>query len=63
MPLTQLLDRVEFASLSICRSGAEWQASLQVSRGSFRIRVGATPSEALAALFEPVPTALPPLPY
>lgn len=68
MQLPSILDRAEFASLSLVQVGKEWQASLEVTRGSFRIRMGATPSEALEALFgmeapSLCPAALPPLPY
>ena len=64
--LADALDAASFVSLTVCRSGAEWQASLEVESGAFRIRVGRTPSLALEALFEPVPAfapSLPPLPY
>jgi hypothetical protein len=66
-PLSQLLDDAArdgaLYSLSLVQSGQEWQANLQAERGSsFRVCHGATPSEALAALFVPVP-ALPPPPY
>lgn len=61
------LDRAEFASLNLCHTSDGWQASLETERGAFRIRVGATPSEALAALFEVggavLPPNPPPLPY
>lgn len=60
--LPEQLDAAAFHSLSLCRSGDEWQASLEVERNSFRIRTASTPSLAIAVLFEPAPT-LPPLPY
>lgn len=66
MTLPQSLDAADFKALNICRSGDEWQASMNVEGSAWRIRVGATPSEALAALFAEVPSAapaLPPLPY
>jgi hypothetical protein len=68
MPLSQELDRAEaFHSLSLCRTsvGGGWQANLQVEQGGgWRVCHGATPSEALGALFAPVPApCLPALPY
>lgn len=57
------LDAHPFRALTICRTASGWQASLEVSAGSFRIRTDATPSLALEALFLPVPSDLPPLPY
>jgi len=56
-----------FYSLSVVRvRDGEWQANLQTERGSnsFRVRHGATPSEAIAALFAPgrVPPCPVPLP-
>ncbi len=56
------LDGADFYSLSVVRSGVEWQANLAVEPGnSFRIRHGATPSEAIAALFvADAPLAPPP---
>lgn len=57
------LDRPDFLSLSIVRSGSEFQASYEVTRGSFRVRFGATPSAAIAELFAPAPRDLPPPPY
>lgn len=63
MPLPAELDAADYVALNICRTGREWQASLEVERGKFRIRIGATPSEAIAALFAPAPRFVPPLPY
>jgi hypothetical protein len=44
------LDRERFVSITICRSGGMWQASLETVPGSFRVRVAYTPSEALDAV-------------
>jgi hypothetical protein len=67
--LSHVLDTTEFNSLTLYRIGNEWQANLQVeSGGGWRVSHGATPSEAIAMLFEPVPVfapslAPPPPPY
>lgn len=61
--LPELLDRAEFVSLTLCRAGGEWQASLEVARGSFRVRVGSGPAEALAEVLGGGAETLPPLPY
>lgn len=52
----------QFHSLSVVRTrDGQWQANLQVEQGSnaFRICHGATPDEAIAALFAPVPVFKP----
>lgn len=55
----------QFYSLSVVKSGDGWQANLQAKPGSnvFRIRLGATPEEAIVALFASAPTIIPPPPY
>lgn len=61
--LSQLLDSAAFHSLSVVRLGQEWQANLAVERGnSFRVRHGATPSEAIAELFAAAPSDVPACP-
>lgn len=67
--ISDALDNTTFVSLSLCpgRDGL-WQANMQTERGGgWRVCHGATPSEALGAVFAPVPSDVPasllPLPY
>ena len=54
----------DFAGLTIWRrTDGSFQASVDLHGTGWRCATGATPAEALTALFEPVRVALPPLPY
>lgn len=59
--ILQSLDRASFSALNVCRSDGGWQASMQVGINSFRVRHGATPSEAIAELVGGV-SVVPPCP-
>jgi len=63
--LSALINSAEFYSVSVVRTRDDlWQANLQSARGvnSFRVTHGATPAEAIAELFAPVPVWVPPCP-
>ncbi len=63
--LSELLNSAEFHSVSVVRTrDGSWQANLQAEKGtnSFRVMHGATPAEAIAELFAPVPRFIPPCP-
>jgi hypothetical protein len=61
--ISEALNRADFVSLTLCASGSEWQASLEVTRGAFRIRVAASPAEALGAVLGLSSPVLLPPPY
>jgi hypothetical protein len=62
--LSSALNSADFVSLTLCRSGDQWQANLLVEKGGgWCVRVGATPAEALLdVLLGWVPADAPVLP-
>jgi len=57
------LNSADFVGLTVWKTAEGFQASISADRQSWTVAHGATPGEAIAALFAPVPVHIPPPPY